>query len=260
MEVITFENVEKLNIFAAEKFVEIAKDSIAERGQFTVALSGGSTPKKLYALLTQEPFCSQIEWQKLQFFFGDERVVLPRDKESNFRMAKEALFSRVKIPAENIHRFQTEKTVNFIKSDYPGCGFGWRDNIEKLVRESSVKMEKTIRKIFRLRKNEFPRFDLILLGMGNDGHTASLFPETEGLKEDKRIAIENWVEKFSAFRLTFTFPTINNARNIIFLISGEDKAETLKEVLYGEFQPEKLPSQAVKPVNGNLLFLTDIKL
>lgn len=239
MELKTFENIEKLNIFAAEKFVEIAKDSIAERGQFTVALSGGSTPKKLFALLTQEPFRSKIEWKKVFFFFGDERNVPIDSEESNFRMANEALFSKVEIPKENIHRFLTEKGE------------------PKIVAEE---MEREIREVFELKESEFPRFDLIFLGIGNDGHTASLFPETEGLKEDKRIVIENYVPKFETFRLTFTFSTINNARNVIFLISGKEKAETLREVLYGEFQPEKLPSQAVKPVNGNLLFLTDIKL
>ncbi|MEK7725312.1 MAG: 6-phosphogluconolactonase [Acidobacteriota bacterium] len=239
MQLIEAKNSEELFNLAAEKLVEIAKDSIAERGQFTLALSGGSTPKKLYSLLTQEPFRSQVEWQKIRFFFGDERNVAIDSEESNFRMVNEALFSKVEIPTKNIHRFLTEKGE------------------PKIVAEE---MERETQEVFELRENEFPRFDLIFLGMGNDGHTASLFPETEGLKEDKRIVIENYVPKFDTFRLTFTFPTINNARNIMFLISGQEKAETLREVLYGEFQPEKLPSQAVKPVNGNLLFLTDIKL
>ncbi|MBX7170680.1 MAG: 6-phosphogluconolactonase [Pyrinomonadaceae bacterium] len=237
-EIKTFENVEKINKFAAEKFVEIAKDSIEKRGRFTVALSGGSTPKKLYALLATEPFRSQIEWQKVQFFFGDERFVPKDSDESNFRMANEALFSKVEIPAENIHRFLTE------------------NGDAKTVAEL---MEREIRDVFKLKENEFPNFDLVFLGMGADGHTASLFPETAALKENQRIVTENYVPKFETFRLTFTFPTINHARNIIFLIAGADKTETLHEVLHGEFQPEKLPSQAVKPINGNLLILTDIK-
>ena len=237
-EIKTFENVEKLNHFAAEKFVEIAKDSIEKRGRFTVALSGGSTPKKLYALLATEPFRSQIEWQKVQFFFGDERFVPKDSHESNFRMANEALFSKVEIPAENIHRFLTE------------------NGDAKTVAEL---MEREIRDVFKLKENEFPNFDLVFLGMGADGHTASLFPETAALKENQRIVTENYVPKFETFRLTFTFPTINNARNVIFLIAGADKTETLHEVLHGEFQPEKLPSQAVKPINGNLLILNDIK-
>lgn len=238
MEIKIFENVEKLNNFAAGKFVEIAKDSVEKRGQFTVALSGGSTPKKLYALLAEEPFRSKIEWGKIQFFFGDERFVPKDSEESNYRMANEALFSKVEIPNENIHEFQTE------------------NGEAKIVAEL---MKSEIRKVFELKENEFPRFDLIFLGMGADGHTASLFPETTALKEDKRIVVENYVPEFETFRLTFTFPTINNARNIIFLIAGQDKAETLHEVLEGEFQPDKFPSQSVKPTNGNLLFLTDIQ-
>lgn len=237
MELKTFENLEELNICAAEKFAEIAKNSIAERGHFTVALSGGSTPKKLFSLLTQEPFRSRIDWQKIKFFFGDERNVPIDSEESNFRMANESLFSKIEVPAENIHRFLTEKGE------------------PKVI---AKEMEKEIREVFDLKENEFPRFDLIFLGMGADGHTASLFPETQALKEDKRIVVEDYVPKFETFRFTFTFSTINNARNIIFLVSGQEKKETLREVLYGEFEPEKLPSQAVKPVNGNLLFLTDI--
>lgn len=254
-EIKNFKNVEQLNIFAAKKFVEIAKDSIEKRGRFTVALSGGSTPKKLYAILTEKPFRSQIEWQKIHFFFGDERFVPKDSDESNYRMTNEALFSRVEIPAENIHEFQTEN--------------GDAETVAKL-------MEQEIRAVFGIEKQpvapplkamhepqppmQFPRFDLIFLGMGADGHTASLFPETKALKEDKRIMVENYVPKFEAYRLTFTFSTINKARNIIFLIAGADKKETLREVLEGEFQPETLPSQAVKPTDGNLLFLTDIKL
>ncbi len=255
VEIKTFEDVETLNIFAAEKFVEIARDSIEKRGLLTVALSGGSTPKKLYSLLAAEPFRSQIEWPKIQFFFGDERFVPPDSEESNFRMANEALFLKIEIPTENINRFLTEK------------------DDAKAVAEA---MEEKIRQVFslgtqatppaistereQLSPTQFPRFDLIFLGLGADGHTASLFPETSALKEDKRIVVENYVRKFEAFRLTFTVPTINNARNVIFLIGGADKTETLREVLEGEYNPEKLPSQLIKPHRGNLLILTDIEL
>lgn len=235
-EIIVSENISQL---VAEKFVEIAKDSIDKRGVFTVALSGGSTPKKLYALLATEPFRSQIEWQKIQFFFGDERFVPKDSEESNYRMANEALFSKVEIPTKNIHRFVTE------------------NGDAKTVAEA---MENEIQSVFDLKENEFPNFDLVFLGMGGDGHTASLFPETTALKEKKRIVVENYVPKFETYRLTFTFPTINNARNIIFLIAGADKAETLHEVLAGKFQPEKFPSQMVNPIDGNLLILTDVNL
>ncbi len=237
MQVLNFENVEKLNIFAAEKFVEIAKDSIEKRGRLTVALSGGSTPKKLYALLVESPFREQIEWQHIHFFFGDERYV-PKDSEkSNYRMANENLFIPLEIPVENIHRFQTERgdpeTVAFIMDD-------------------------EIQDFFQLKEPRFPRFDLIFLGMGADGHTASLFPQTSALQEFNRITTQNYLLEIDLCRLTFTFPTINNARNIIFLIAGADKKETLRQVLEGEFQPDKLPSQMVKPTNGNLLFLTSV--
>ena len=239
MEIQTFEDVEKLNIFAAQRFIEIGKESVAKRGLYTVALSGGSTPKKLYSLLAKEPLRSQIEWKKIHFFFGDERFVPSNSEESNFKMADDALFSKVEIPKENIHRFLTEA--------------GDAANVALI-------MEQEIREVFELETNAFPHFDLVLLGMGTDGHTASLFPETSALKDDKRIVVENYVAKFESFRLTYTVPTINNARNVIFLIGGSDKTEILREVLGGQYVPEKLPSQLIKPHSGNLLILTDIEL
>lgn len=235
-EIKIFPTVEDLNRFAANEFVRLSRESIKNRGQFTVALSGGSTPKKLFTRLASDEFRSQINWQNVQIFFGDERCVPPDSDESNFRMANENMLSKVEVPPENIHRFLTEE------SD------------AKAVAE---KMESEIRKVLELKNNEFPRFDLIFLGMGADGHTASLFPETSALKEDKRIVVENYVEKSETFRLTFALPTLNNARNVIFLIAGEDKAEVLKEVL--ENETVKYPSQLVQPTNGNLLFLLDEK-
>lgn len=233
-----FSSVEDLNDFAAGEIVRVYRAAIASRGRFTIALSGGSTPKKLYALLATEKFQAAFDWQKVQFFFGDERDVPPDTEESNFRMANDVLFSKIEIAKENIHRFLTES------------------GDAKTVAE---KMETELREFFRLNENEFPRFDLILLGMGADGHTASLFPETAALKENKKIVVENYVEKLQTFRLTFTVPTINNARSVIFLVAGEDKAEALREVLEGAPNPEKFPSQFVKPENGRLLFLLDEK-
>lgn len=235
-EIKIFPTVEELNQFAAKEFVRLSREAIEKRGQFTVALSGGSTPKKLFALLASDSFCSQIDWQKVQIFFGDERCALPDSEDSNFRMTNENLLSKVKIPKENIRRFLTEELNAMVVAE---------------------KMENEIRQFFELAAGEFPHFDLIFLGMGADGHTASLFPETNALKEDERIVVENYVGKFEAFRLTFTFSTINNARNIIFLISGKDKAEVLKEVLESEIV--KYPSQMVQLTNGNLLFLLDEK-
>jgi 6-phosphogluconolactonase len=207
-----------------------------ESGKFVLALAGGSTPKSLYNLLASENFRSQIDWQKVFFFFGDERNVLPDADESNFRMANENFLKPLQIPSENIFRWQTEL-----------------EDTAKMVEN----YEKAIVGFFDLAENELPRFDLILLGMGDDGHTASLFPGTEALRETKRIAVVNFVEKFDTKRLTFTFPTINNASNVVFLISGASKANSLKEVLEGESQPETFPSQNVNPKGGNLFWLID---
>ncbi len=233
-----FPNVEELNDFAAEKFVEIAAAAIEKRGRLTVALAGGSTPKSLYRLLSSEKFSGKIDWTKVFFFFGDERNVLPDDAESNFRMANESLFAPLNIAETNIFRWQTELEDSPIVAEH---------------------YEKSILDFFKLTGNALPRFDLILLGMGADGHTASLFPFTEALSETEKIAVVNFVEKLKSMRLTLTFPVINNASNILFLIAGEEKAETLKEVLEGDFQPEKLPSQRVKPTDGEIFRLVDEK-
>ncbi len=235
-EIKIFPSIVELNGFAHDEIRRLSAAAIGKRGIFTIALSGGSTPKKLYALLAGEKFQNQINWQKTHFFFGDERSVAPDDEESNFGMANETLFSKVNAPPENIHRFQTE------------------EGNPKIAAE---KMENELRDFFKLKENEFPRFDLILLGMGADGHTASLFPETAALKENRRLVTKNYVEKFQAFRLTFTIPTINNARDIMFLIAGADKAAALREVLEGERNPEKFPSQMIQPPVGNLVFLLD---
>jgi 6-phosphogluconolactonase len=236
-EIKIFPSIEELNDFAREEIVRVANEAIRERGIFTIALSGGSTPKKLYALLAEKSFQSRINWFQTHFFFGDERFAAPDAEESNFRMANETLFSKIDVPPQNIHRFHTEGS----------------DDAE-IVAE---KMENVLREFFGLAENEFSRFDLILLGMGADGHTASLFPETKALQEDRKIVAANYVEKFQTFRLTFTAPTINAARNIIFLVAGEDKAKAAHAVLEGEYDPEKFPAQLIRPADGDLMFLLD---
>ncbi len=231
-----FPNSDELNFFAAEKFVEIANKAIEENGRLTVALAGGSTPKSLYQLLSSGNFKDQMDWTKVFFFFGDERNVLPGDAESNFRMANENLFLPLHISVENVFRWQTELR-----------------NTEKIaeIYEESAKF------FFALNGDELARFDLILLGIGGDGHTASLFPFTEALRETKKIAVANSVEKLATTRLTLTIPVINNAANVIFLVKGADKAETLQTVLEGKLQPEKFPAQSIKPENGELFWLVD---
>lgn len=234
--VLIFPRIEKLNDFAAEKFIEIGNDAIEKNDRFAVALAGGSTPKSLYRLLSGEQFKNRIDWSKVFFFFGDERGVLPDSAESNFRMANENLLKPLEIPEENIFRWQTEL-----------------ENSDKIVESYNQK----IKDFFAPDKTDFPRFDLILLGMGTDGHTASLFPFTDALNETEKQIVSNRVEKLETVRFTFTFSLINNAANVFFLVSGADKAEVLKRVLEGEFAPLKYPSQGVSPKNGKLFWLID---
>ncbi|HEY8561326.1 MAG TPA: 6-phosphogluconolactonase [Pyrinomonadaceae bacterium] len=233
-----FANIEELNNFAAEKFIEIGNEAIKKRAAFTVALAGGSTPKALYRLLAAEPFSKRIDWSRIYFFLGDERNVPADDAESNFRMISESLFEPLRIPQTNI--------------------FPWRAG-EKPPEETAKEYEIAMSWIFVEDEQEKTRpvFDLILLGMGADGHTASLFPYTEALSVSDRFAVANPVEKLCATRLTLTYPVINYAANVIFLVAGAEKAETLKAVLEGDFAPEKYPSQNVLPRNGNLFWLVD---
>ena len=218
---------------AAEEFVRVGKAAIAARSRFTVALSGGSTPKSLYSLLPAQH--AAFNWDHTFLFFGDERHVPPDHPDSNYRMVKEALLTKLSIPAENVFRVNTEN---------PDAA------------AAALEYETELRRFFALTSGEFPRFDLILLGMGPDGHTASLFPGSDGLKEQSRLVIANWVEKFNTHRITFTFPVLNHAAQVIFLASGPDKANMVHQVLEGKHTPP-YPSQQVQPINGTLLWMLD---
>jgi 6-phosphogluconolactonase len=218
---------------AAEEFCRVGRQAIGAQGRFAVALSGGSTPKSLYSLLAGS--YADFPWARTYFFFGDERHVPPTDAESNYRMVNESLFSKIAIPAQNVFR---------VKAETPDAAAAASD------------YEIQLRKFFELKPGEFPHFDLLLLGIGPDGHTASLFPDSEGLKEQSKLVIANWVEKFKTHRISFTFPVLNNAGEVIFLASGPDKAAMVHEVLEGKHAPP-LPSQLVQPVNGRLLWMLD---
>ena len=231
--IIISEDLQALSRAAAEMFVRIGNETIERNNRFTVALSGGSTPKSLFRTLSGEEFRLRIDWTKTFFFFGDERNVAPDSPESNYRMARENLFEPLKIPAENVYRWRAE----------------WQN-----AEEIALDYEKNLTDFF---KTEMPRFDLILLGIGADGHMASLFPETSALTETQKLAVSNWVKKLDSFRLTLTFPLINNAANIIFLVGGTEKAEMLKTVLEGEFEPQKFPAQNVNPRDGDLFWLIE---
>ena len=236
-EITVLNNLEELSRAAAEKFVELARSSIAANGSFTVALAGGSTPKKLYQLLVDEnePFRAKVDWAKINFFWGDERCVAPDSDESNYRMANENLLKPLGISPMNIHRFKGEAAAEVAAADY----------------------ENFLRLFFNAPTGEFPRFDLILLGMGADGHTASLFPQTDILRETEKLVGAPFVEKFGTHRLTLTPKVINNAANIIFQVGGADKSDALREVLEGEKQPENFPSQIINPSSGKIYWFLD---
>lgn len=216
---------------AAAEFGAQASQAVAARGRFTVALSGGSTPRALYSLLATR---TDIPWDRICFFWGDERHVPPDHPDSNYRMVQEALLSKVPAPAENIFRVHSEN---------------------KDAHVAARQYEEVLQKFFQLPPGQFPRFDLILLGIGPDGHTASLFPGSAGLRENQHLVIANWVQKFNSFRITFTLPVLDAAACLIFLASGPDKAPILREIL--ENPAAGLPSQQVRPWNGRLLWMID---
>jgi 6-phosphogluconolactonase len=218
---------------AANRFIELAAKATRERGRFAVALSGGSTPKRAFELLASADYSPQVDWSKVHIFFGDERTVPPDDAESNYRMANEALLSRVSLLPENIHR------INGVGDAVANARL-YEDELRIFFNDAA-----------------WPRFDLVLLGMGDDGHTASLFPDTEVLSEQAAWVSALWVEKVNAFRITLTAPAINHAAHVIFLVTGESKAERLSEILSGELDPERLPSQLIKPSDGSLEWFID---
>jgi 6-phosphogluconolactonase len=222
---------------AAELFVTLAQRAAdVEGARFTVALSGGGTPKALYRLLAVPPYVGQIPWERVHLFWGDERHVPPDDAESNYRMVREALLSKITIPAENVHRVRTEAP------DAADVARDYADNI---------------RGFFQLQPNQWPRFDLVLLGLGPDGHTASLFPGTDALHDTTGLVAAPWVEKFDAHRITLTAPVINNAAAVAFLVAGAAKAGVLRAVIEGPRDPDRLPAQLIAPTDGALLWMLD---
>jgi 6-phosphogluconolactonase len=222
---------------ATQEFIQAAAAAVREKGAFNVSLAGGSTPKALYTLLaTDRAVRSQVPWDKIHLFFGDERHVGPGHPDSNFRMATEAMISRVPLAKDQVVR---------IKGEY--------QDAEEAARE----YEQALQSYFNLKPREYPRFDLLLAGMGNEGHTLSLFPGTKALHADDRIVVRNWVGKLYTERITLTASAANNAAQIILMVTGADKACALKAVLEGPTEPEQLPAQLLRPTNGRLLWLVD---
>jgi 6-phosphogluconolactonase len=229
-----FDQLDALSLAAAELFIETSAQAIGQRGRFVAALSGGNTPTELFKLLAQTPYRERIDWQRLHAFWGDERCVPIEDLENNYRQVYEVLLGRVPIPAENIHRVRSDLEPDLAAEDYA-----------------------RVLKDFATPPLDWPRFDLALLGMGNDGHTASLFPGSEVTATTPTLAVTAQYEDRPANRVTLTPLVFNAARRVLFLVSGESKSETLANVLYGEYQPEKLPAQRIRPTDGELIWMVD---
>ncbi len=216
---------------AAQHVIHQARRAIKERNSFTLALAGGSTPKGLYALLATPSFHTQLDWTKIHFFWGDERHVPPEHRDSNYRMAHEALLRHLPISMDHIHR---------MPSELPDA------------QRAADRYEDVLRAQFDVSESDVPRFDYILLGMGGDGHTASLFPGTEAVHERHRLVAAPWVDMLRAYRITFTPVLLNHARQVTFLIHGREKAHMLHTVLEGPLEPDSFPSQIIRPRPGNL--------
>ncbi|HKN82787.1 MAG TPA: 6-phosphogluconolactonase [Pyrinomonadaceae bacterium] len=227
-----FSDSKELARGAAEHFVARSNKAVERRGLFTVALSGGSTPKLLYQLLADpsEPFRDQVSWPSVHFFWSDERHVPPDHADSNYRMANEALLSHVPISQNNVHRILSENP------------------------DAAAAAEAYETTLWALAESGLPRLDLILLGLGPDGHTASIFPGSEVLHETKRLVAAPWVEKQKTYRITMTLPLLNNGASVVFLVSGKEKAEIVKAVLEG---PKQYPAQEIKPTDGDLIWMLD---
>lgn len=223
---------------AAAEFLEAAREAVRGRKCFRVALAGGSTPKALYELLGNNRLLqAMIPWSKMQLFFGDERHVPPDDAESNFRMVKETLLAQAPLETRQVHRIKGEMAE--------------ADEAAKLYEEE-------LRAAFGLEAGQLPRFDLVLLGIGPEGHTASLFPGTKALREARRLAVGNWVGELHTDRITLTPPVLNNAARVVFLAHGKEKARALKAVIEGPYEPEQVPAQMIRPKTGKVLWFVDV--
>jgi len=231
-----FRNAAELAQQAAQLILTQSQLAVARNNLFTIALSGGSTPKRLYELLADptQQFRSQLPWDRIHFFWTDERHVPPDHPDSNYRMVREAMLVRAPVPPTNVHRMLSEK---------PNAS------------EAANDYESQLRDFFHLPAGELPGIDFALLGLGPEGHTASLFPDSEVLQETQRWVAAPWIAKLNSYRLTMTLPVLNNASTVVFLVSGSEKAEILREVLKGE--PDRFPAQRINPTNGALSWLVD---
>lgn len=235
-----FDDQRSLSRAAADEIVRVARGAVAQRGRFSIALSGGPAPRPVFELLAdeREPFRDQFPWRQTHFFWGDERHVPPDDAESNYRLAYDKMLSKVPVPEENVHRVRAE-----LPDPY----------------DAAELYEMSLRDFFVLVDGEFPHFDLMWQGLGANGHTASLFPGTSALGECRRIVVATWIEKLQAHRITMTYPVLNRAANVLFVVSGSEPADALNQVLFGPQLSVPLPAQLVAPTEGRLTWLVDGK-
>ena len=222
---------------AAQYFVEMTSEAVQAQGHARIAISGGSTPHATFELLADyaQPWHRRVPWEKIDLYWVDERAVSPDHAESNYRMTREALLDHLPLNPGQIHRIQGELEPEVAADRY----------------------EADLRSSFRLADDELPRIDLVALGLGNDGHTASLFPHTKAISETSRLVVASHVPQRDAWRITLTWPVINRARSVFFLVSGQEKAAILKEVLTGPHDPERLPAQLIWPSSGILTLILD---
>ncbi len=229
-----FENLDAVSEAAAVLLIESCREAVTDRGRALIALSGGTTPGRLYDLLARSPYVEQIDWPHLHIFWGDERCVPPEDINSNYRQAKDAFLALVPIPSQNIHRVQSEMPPA----------------------EAAAAYALTLQ-MFASPPLDWPRFDLVLLGMGEDGHTASLFPHSPVDMPGSTATVTADYQGRPANRITLTPSVFNSARRVLFLAVGESKSDTLASVLNGEYRPALLPAQRIRPVDGQLVWMVD---
>jgi 6-phosphogluconolactonase len=234
MQTAIYPDIDTISREAANYTVRVAREAIAKRGKFTFALSGGTTPGKMYGLLVSEPYRSQIDWSAVHFFWSDERCVPPTDPQSNYHLAQEVLLSKLNLRPDQIHRMPADRPDRL---------------------QAAADYEAEIRKVLG---GDVPAFDLLQLGMGPEAHTASLFPHQPSLREEKRLVLPVSVPKPPPDRLTFTPPLLRAARHLLFLATGADKAEALHEVLEGADNPEEYPTQGiVRQAKGEVVWMVD---
>ncbi|HUZ02309.1 MAG TPA: 6-phosphogluconolactonase [Thermomicrobiaceae bacterium] len=234
-EVVVVPDATSLAREAARRVVDIARDQIGLRGRLTLALSGGSTPRALFRLLAAPSRVGDVDWSRVHVFWGDERTVPPDDDESNYRMAREALLDHVPVPPEQVHRILAENRPD----------------------EAAAAYEQVLREVFGLAIGEPPDFGLMLLGIGADGHTASLFPGTRALEETDRLVVANVVPQLGTTRITVTVPVITEAANILVLVAGADKADAVQRALEAPYDPGQTPSQILRTAAGRVAWLLD---